>query len=155
MAPMFSCWLKSWLPLILQFGDWGFWTHPLPGEVEEHNPSVKARIVSSLAKKLQIQMQIHVQTKIKIQIPFQLGLTQDTQWLLFCTCIGFQKNMCDWKMEMYWNMYDKIYKMSRQTYLRVGSGAAPRRADVEKKWNCSYSSSILDLLEKRYSAKPG
>ena len=70
----------------------GYWS---PGQVEDHHPSVKARIVSSLAKKLQIQMQIHVQTKIEIQIPFQLGLTQDTQWLLFCTCTGFQKNMCD------------------------------------------------------------
>ena len=50
-------------------------------------------------------------------------------------------------------MYDKIYKMSSQIYLRVGSGAAPSRADVEKKLNCSYSSSILDLLEERYKAR--
>ena len=50
-------------------------------------------------------------------------------------------------------MQDKIYKMSRQTYLRVGSGAAPRRADLEKRLNCPYSSSILDLVEKRYKTR--
>ena len=33
-------------------------------------------------------------------------------------------------------MYVKIYKTIRQTYLRVGSGATLRRADVEKKLNC-------------------
>ena len=94
----------------------------------------------------------------------QLGWTQDTQWLQPGICEDFQNLFvsCPWKYAFFacqsfglseGDPFSRVSQPSGIGYLRVGSGAAPMRADLGKRPNCSNTSSVLDLVKKEI--KPG